>query len=220
MLKSGQDFEKTAVRKSADRFALKGGDLGWKKISEVPTLFVKHVSSLRAGEILGPIQSSSGFHILKLKDKRIGKETLHVETHVKQILIKPGVNTSSQEAKEALMKIRADLLKGADFAKMAEKRSEELQTASKGGDLGWLTKKNVLPEFAAQMNKLEAGELSQPFQTSLGWHLIQVVGRRDQSSSLAAAKNKAHQVVFQRKANQMLEVWLKRIRDEATVEYF
>ena len=219
-LRQGADFSKTAMAKSSDRFAMSGGNLGWKKVSEVPTLFVKHVPSMQPGEILEPVQSSSGFHILKLLNKRIGKETMHVETRVRQILIKPSVNISSEEAKENLLKFKSQIEAGTDFAKLAEKSSEELASASKGGDLGWLTKDQVLPLFYKKMNKLKVNEISEPFETSLGWHLIQVIGRRDQSTSAAAARNKAHNIVFQRKATQMLEVWLKRIRDEAKVAIF
>ena len=217
-LKSGTDFAKMAMTKSSGQQALNGGDLGWRRISEIPTLFVKHVPTMQLNEILGPIQSANGFHIIKLVEKRIGAAKTHLETHVRQILIKPSVNTSDEEAEKSLTAIRAQILKGKDFASLAERKSEELSTATNGGDLGWLTEKAVLPEFYNKMQTLKNGEISQPFKTELGWHLIQVLDRRSHSTSLEAARNRAKDILRERKYQEMLEAWLKRLRDNAKVE--
>lgn len=217
-LNNGADFRQVAMEKSAGHQALQGGDLGLRSIGEVPTLFVKHVPSMRIGEVVGPIRSANGFHIIKLIEKRIGKEPLHVETRVRQIFIKPSINTSDEEAASALKQIRADILNGADFSKMAEKKSEELSTATKGGELGWVTEKSVLPKFYHKMNKLKEGELSLPFKTEIGWHLIQVLERRTQNDSQEAARNRAKEVLQERKFSEMLGSWLKRIKDGAQIE--
>jgi peptidyl-prolyl cis-trans isomerase SurA len=217
-LKSGADFAKMAMSKSAGQQALHGGDLGWRKIGEIPTLFVKYIPTMPLNGIIGPIQSSNGFHIVKLVDKRIGNIKPHLETHVRQILIKPSVNTSDEEAKRSLNKIRTQIIKGKDFATLAEHKSEELSTATNGGDLGWVTEKSVLPKFYKEMQALKNGELSKPFKTEMGWHLIQVLDRRSQTTSIAAARNKAREILRERKYQEMLEAWIKKIRDNAKIE--
>lgn len=221
-LKAGANFAEMAMAKSTGQHALEGGDLGWKRISELPTLFVKHVPSMQLDEVVGPIRSANGLHIIKLTGKRNGNKETHVETHVRHILIKPGVNLSDTEAKNSLEQIRKQIINGANFAKLAEQKSEELSTAIKGGDLGWISTAAVTPEFYAQMQKLTPGNvnaaLSQPFKTELGWHLIEVLGRRSQDDSIEAARNKATEILRQQKFQDMLEAWLKRIRGEARIE--
>lgn len=217
-LKKGSNFQQMAMANSDGRNALKGGDLDWKKIGQLPTLFVKHVPSMNVGEVVGPIRSASGYHIIKLMNKRMGEEELHVETHVRQILIKPGKHTSDAEAKAALEKLRQQILDGGQFAKLAEQKSEELSTASKGGDLGWVTEDTVLPKFYRKINKLAVNDISRPFKTELGWHLVQVLDRRTQNTSMEAARNQAVQVLRERRFNEKLSAWLKRLRDESKVE--
>jgi peptidyl-prolyl cis-trans isomerase SurA len=217
-LRNGADFNKMAMSKSAGRQALKGGDLGWRSAGEIPTIFVSYVPTMQVGEIAGPIRSASGFHIIKLQEKRISSEETRTETHVRQILIKPDANTSSEEAKDIILSLQQQITKGADFAKIAEQKSQENRTATKGGDMGWLTESSVLPKFYQHMNKLRANEISEPFETEEGWHIIQVLNRRTQRTSNEAARNKAQEILTIRKTNEALEAWMKRIRDEARVE--
>ena len=217
-LKNGADFTKTAMAKSDSQQALNGGNLGWRRIGNIPTIFIKYVPNMQLNEIVGPIQSTNGFHIIKLINKRIGDTTSHLETHVRQILIKPSINTSEQEAKNTLIKIREQILKGKDFASLAERKSEELSTATKGGDLGWLTEKAVLPKFYKEMQALKNGELSQPFKTELGWHLIQVLDRRSNNTSMDAARNRSREILRERKYQELLESWLKRLKNNAKIE--
>jgi peptidyl-prolyl cis-trans isomerase SurA len=198
--------------------ALDGGDLGWRQLNEIPTIFVKHVPNMQINEIIGPIQSASGFHIIKLYNKRSGKKADYSELRVRQILIKPSNSTSEQEAKTILSTLRKQITQGQDFAKLAEKRSEELQTAVKGGDLGWITEASVIPEFWDNIIKLPIGEVSEPFKTELGWHLVQVTERRNADHSKDALRNRATEILRERKFNEMLEIWLKKIRDEAKVD--
>ena len=114
--------------------------------------------------------------------------------------------------------MRGKILKGEDFAKLAERKSEELSTATKGGDLGWLTEKSVVPEFYSAMQGLKNGEISAPFKTEMGWHIIQVLDRRSHSTSMDAARNRAKEILHERKYQEMLEAWLKRLRDNAKIE--
>lgn len=216
-LKSGADFQKTAMTKSAGRQALSGGDLNWRTTGELPTLFVNYVPTMQVGDIVGPIRSASGFHIIKLIGKRTAIESDRIETHVRQILIVPDHNTSSEEAKTILTSLRKQLLKGADFAKIAQKRSQDLRSAAKGGDMGWVSEKAVLPQFYQVMSKLRNNEISEPFQSEDGWNLIQVIDRRTQLTSNEAAWNRAIEILTARKTNEAIETWTKRIRDEARV---
>ena len=217
-LKSGDEFQKIAMTKSAGRQALKGGDLGWRTTGELPTLFVSYVPTMQVGDIAGPIRSASGFHIIKLQEKRVSAEESRTETHVRQIFVKTDANTSNEEAKAALHALQQKIKKGANFAKLAAQKSQEARTAEKGGDMGWVNEKIVLPKFYQVMTKLRNNEVSEPFQTDEGWHLIQVLARRTQRSSDEAAWNKAREVLTMRKANEVLEAWTKRIRDDAQVE--
>ena len=217
-LRQGKDFKQLAASYSSGAQALQGGDLGWRQINEVPTIFVNHVTNMKVNEVVGPIKSASGFHIIKLQAKRSGKNNDYKEIKVRQILIKPGVNTSEQEAAANLLALRKEILNGKDFAKLAQRKSEELSTAVKGGDLGWITSHDVLPAFWEEIVKLKTGEISQPFKTDLGWHLVQIMGNRDAGSSSDALRNRIAEVLREQKFNELLEIWLKKIRDEAKVE--
>lgn len=216
-LQQGADFHKTAMSQSSGRQALNGGDLGWRTTGELPTIFVNYVPTMKVGDIVGPIRSASGFHIIKLTDKRTSNDASKLETHVRQILIVPDSNTSSDEAKAILTSLRQQLIKGADFAKLAQKKSQDVRSAAKGGDIGWVHEKVVLPKFYEVMAKLRNNEISEPFQTDEGWYLIQVLDRRNQLTSDEAAWNRAVEVLTMRKTNEAIEAWTKRIRDEARV---
>lgn len=217
-LKQGKDFKQLAMANSADMLALDGGDLGWRQLHEIPSIFVKHIPMMQINQIIGPIQSASGFHIIKLHNKRLGKKPEYTEFKVRQILIKPNTKTSEQEAKATLSKLRDQIVKGQDFAKLAKKNSDELHTAAKGGDLGWISENSVVPEFWNNISKLPIGAISEPFKTSLGWHLVQILESRDLSHSKDALRHKAAEILREQKFNEMLEIWLKKIRDEAKVD--
>ncbi len=222
-LRAGADFAQLAMSKSSGQQALNGGDLGWRKAAELPTLFAKQTPTLQVGEVFGPIRNNNGFHIIKLLDKRAnGSTTLKTqfETHVRQILITSNDKTSEKDAQTLLAKAFDQINKGTPFAKMAEKYSQETSSAAKGGDIGWVTEKSVVPEFFQQMTKLRPGEVSHPFKTELGWHLIQVVERKIQQNTSETMRNKAMEVLYQRKFEEYVASWLKRIRQEAEVKIF
>lgn len=225
-LKSGADFTQTAIGESGGTQALKGGDLGWRKIAEVPTLFSKVVSTLKVGELHGPVRNDSGFHIIKLIDKRIdGKTTTEIasvkKNHVRQILLKPSSKMPDTEAKALLTKLRSQILAGEDFAKLALKYSHETQSACKGGDLGWVSRTSaVAPSFIQNITPLRPGEISQPFKTKLGWHLVQMIEYRIEHIASEPMKTRATDLLFQRKFEERLFSWLRRIRDEAEVQIY
>lgn len=216
-LNKGADFQKMAMAKSAGRQALNGGDLGWRNTGELPTLFVNYVPTMQIGDVVGPIRSAGGFHIIKLQDKRTANEEHKTETHVRHILIVPNKNTSSDEAKAVLAAIRKQIVKGADFSKLAAKKSQDIRSASKGGDMGWVNEQSVLPKFYDVISKLRNNEISEPFMTEDGWNLVQVLDRRTRHTSDEAAWNRAMEILTIRKTNEAIEAWTKRIRDEARV---
>lgn len=216
-LQKGDDFSKVAMTNSAGRQALSGGDLGWRSSGELPTMFVNYAPTMQVGDVVGPIRSAGGFHIIKLTGKRTTKEDKLIETHVRQITILPDSHKSSDEARRLLVGIRKQLVNGADFAKIAQKKSQDLRSATKGGDVGWVNEQAVLPKYYEIMSHLRNNEISEPFQTEEGWHIIQVLDRRNQLTSNEAAYNRALEVLTMRKTNEALEAWTKRIRDESRV---
>lgn len=224
-LRKGADFNKTAMGQSKSQHALNGGDLGWRKAAELPTIFANIVPALQVGEIYGPLQNTSGFHIIKLVDKRIeGVRTSSImvkKHHVRQILIKPSDKLSDSEAKAVVAKLREELAQGADFTQLARKHSHELSSATKGGDLGWITKGSAFPPiFYQNVAKLQAGQISQPFKSSLGWHLVQVTEIRNELAPSSAMRNRATDLLYQRKMEERLGTWLRRARDEAEVAIY
>lgn len=217
-LKQGKDFKQLAMANSSDIKALDGGDLGWRQLKEIPSIFVKEIPNMQIDEIIGPIQSSSGFHIIKLYNKRFGKKQNYLELQARQILIKPSQSISDQEAKTLLSKLRQQITDGKEFSKIAEHKSQELHTAARGGSLGWISETSVIPEFWKNINTLSTNQISQPFKTELGWHLVQITNKRQADHSKEAIRNQAAEILRERKFNEILEIWLKKIRDEAKVD--
>lgn len=219
-LRLGSDFSKMAISVSAGQRALQGGDLGWLKLGQIPTIATKIVTGLSVNEVSDPIRSSSGFHILKLIDKRDNK-TQHIveQTRARHILIKTNQVTSDKQAEQKLIEIRNRILAGEDFATLAKATSDDTVSASQGGDLGWSSPGNMVPEFEAVMKTLKPGEISQPFKTRFGWHIVQVLTRRNHDDTAAYYKSQARQQLHQRKVTEQTAIWLRRIRDEAYVEY-
>ena len=217
-LNLGADFAKMAISVSADQRALQGGDLGWVKQGQLPTIFADVIPKMSPGEISKPLRSASGFHIIKLIDTRKQDEKHLVEqTLARHILIKTSEIVSSAEAKQKLERIRNEILAGGDFAKIAKASSDDTGSAADGGNLGWVSPGTMVPEFEEEMNKLKPGEISQPFQTRFGWHIIQVMSRRQHDDTQAYLRSQARSQIQKRKIEEETENWLRRIRDEAYV---
>lgn len=219
-LKQGADFAATAIASSDGQQALKGGDLGWRKQSELPTIFSDLVANMNPGDISEPVQSSSGFHIVKLDDvKRQAKKVVVTQTHARHILIKTSVLMTDEQAKAKLEDLRKQILAGADFAKLAKQYSEDTGSASQGGDLGWLDPGATVPAFDEHMSKLQVGEISEPFKSQYGWHIVQVLGRRQADQTAESLKNKAYEEVYNRKSDQIVQDWLSQMKGSAYIEY-
>lgn len=218
-LRAGVDFGQVSAAYSDAQNALQGGVLGWRNEAQLPTLFVAAIRDLPPGGITPVLRSSNGFHILKVLDKRGKDVTLVVkQTRARHILVRTNEIVGDGDARNRLRQLRERIENGADFAELAKLHSDDL-SASKGGDLGWLSPGDTVPEFERTMDSLRPGELSAPIQTPFGWHLIQVLERRDQDVTQERRRFEARQAIRTRKAEQAFDDWVRQMRDRAYVEY-
>lgn len=218
-IRGGADFAQMAIRASDGQQALEGGDLGWREGSKLPTIFADSVARLEVGEISEPIRSPSGFHLIKLAQRRGGERVRVEEVLVRHILIETDQLTSSEEARDKLAALRERVVSGeADFRELARYHSDDTETASDGGELGWTRPQAVPGAFRTTLEELGVGEVSEPFQTGSGWHIAQVVDRRVRDSTQQSRRNRARQVLFQRKMQEETEIYLQRLRDEAYID--
>ena len=217
-IRQGLDFKQAALSVSDDPQALKGGDLGWRKLSQIPTLFADYVGKMKEGDIEGPIRSPSGYHLIKMLGLKGSDSQLLTKTRVRHILIKPNEVLSDDEAKQKLLALRQRIENGEDFGALARGHSDDKGSAIKGGELGWVQPGALVPPFEEAMSKLAVNQLSEPVQTQFGWHLIQVLERQQSDDSSELRKNKAREEIFKRKVEEETELWLRRLRDEAYVE--
>jgi peptidyl-prolyl cis-trans isomerase SurA len=218
-LLEGEDFAKLAISESDGRRALEGGDLGWRPGAELPTIFTRSATLLEIGEISEVLRSPSGYHIVKIEDKRGGREAWIEQTRARHILIKTNALVNDDEARARLESLRRRIEGGDDFATLAKAYSEDQGSAKEGGDLGWATPGSFVPVFEETMNSLEIGQLSEPFQTEFGWHFMEVLERRRQNSTMKVLKSRAKQLIWEKKREDELSLWLRRLRDESYVEF-
>jgi peptidyl-prolyl cis-trans isomerase SurA len=217
-LRSGADFSKMAIEQSDGQQALNGGDLGWRLTSEVPSLFSDAVKLLSVNDTSDLIRSPSGFHIIKLLDKRLGKPHSITQTKARHILIIPDALNDDSDALQELSDLKRKIEKGDDFNQLAQKFSNDKGTASHGGDLGWVKPGMMVGEFEQAMNLLNIGEISEPIKSRFGWHLIQVLDRQEVDDTTTFNRNQIRQQLFQRKVEDAYEIWLQRLRSDAYVE--
>jgi peptidyl-prolyl cis-trans isomerase SurA len=221
-LRNGQDFEQTAMSNSDDNQALKGGDLGWRSLGQMPTIFIDTVKAMAKGDVADLIRSPSGFHIIKLLDVKgtAGPSGEHrvTQSKVRHVLLKTNELVDDNEAQKRLRDLRQRILEGGDFAALARAHSEDKGSALKGGELGWVGPGSLVPPFEEAMDKLALKELSEPVQTQFGWHLIQVLDRQNRDDSGDFKKKQAMEEIRNRKIEEETELWLHRLRDEAYVE--
>ncbi len=218
-LDAGEDFGALAIAVSDGQTALDKGDLGWRKGEEIPTLFADSVSTMEIGEVSGIITSPSGFHIVKLVDQRTGEKIMVEQHKVRHILIKPNELLPETQVFRRISQIRLRLDGGANFAQLAQRNSDDRKSALEGGDLGWVSKGNMVPQFEEAMLAARIGEISQPFRTEFGFHILQVQDRREIDGTKEFKRDRARRVIRKRKTDEKRESWLRRLRDEAYVEY-
>lgn len=219
LLNKGSDFAKIATASSGGSRALEGGDMGWMNINSMPTLFAEAVQQKSKDDLIGPIRSGAGFHILKVKELR-GIEKVEVaEINSRHILIKPSVILSDEKAEKMLKEFREQILAGeADFAALAKEHSADPGSALKGGELGWADPSVYVPEFRDTLGTLEIDEISAPVRTQHGWHIMQVIDKRVEDATEKRKEEKAYQLLFQRKFTEESDVWLREIRASAYIE--
>lgn len=218
-LRSGADFAQMAIASSASDNALEGGEMGWRKAGQLPPDFAKMLSSMSIGDITQPIRIPNGFIILKLEEKRgAGSSVVRDEVHVRHILIKPSEIRSPEATKQLAEKLYERIQNGEDFAELAKSFSEDPGSALNGGDLNWVDPNVLVPEFREQMANAPQGQVTRPFQTQYGWHVLEVLGRRATDSTEQAREQQAMNVLRNRKYDEELQTWLRQIRDEAYVE--
>lgn len=218
-LQNGGDFNTLSISQSDASNALEGGDLGWLKLAQMPSLLKPYVEKMQAEEVSKSIQSPSGFHIIKLFAVRGPEKVIITKTHVRHILIKINALVSDQAAEKRLLGLKQRIAQGDDFATLARANSEDRGSAITGGDLNWVQPGALVPAFEAAMNKLKINEVSEPIQTQFGWHLIQVLGRKQQDNTQLMRKAQARSQLQKRKADAAIEAWLIKLRDEAYIEY-
>jgi peptidyl-prolyl cis-trans isomerase SurA len=217
---AGEDFGRLAVAYSNAQTALEGGSLGWRKGPELPTFLGEVIAGMKTGDVTKPIRTPSGFHILKLNEMRGNAQVIVNQVHARHILIKPNELQDDATVQQKLSSIRDRILnKGENFTAVASVVSEDPGSAAEGGDLGWAGPGTYVPEFEKQLAQLQPDEISQPFRTQFGWHIIQLLGRRQFDTTQDVIRQRAFNALRESKADEETELWLRRLRDEAYVEY-
>jgi len=217
--RNGESFHDLAIETSDAQDALKGGDLGWRRGNELPTLFADIVPGLTPGQISEPLRSASGFHLVRLDDARGTEPVMEHQIHVRHILITTNEVLDDGAAKQKLLEIRQQIIDGDDFGAVATVMSEDPGSAVKGGDLGWNGPGTFVPEFQAVCDALDIGEISEPFKTPFGWHIVQLLDRRVQDMTEEVERREAIMAIRNSKLEEETELWARRLRDQAYVEY-
>ena len=217
-LEAGEDFARLAVATSQAQTALDGGALGWRKGAQLPTLFADVVVKMQPGEFSKPIQSGAGFQIVKLNEMRGGERTSVQQQHVRHILLKPNQILDSAAVQQKIIGIRERIVAGEDFATLAHAQSDDPGSANDGGDLGWISPGELVPEFEKVIAELPLKTLSEPIRTRYGWHLAEVLERRDHDTTDEVKRDECMRAIRQSKAEEERELWLRRLRDQAYVD--
>lgn len=217
--RAGEDFSQLAVEYSQGQQALEGGDLGWRRTTQLPAVFAEQVVTMDVGDISGVIRTPGAFHIIQLADVRGEQERVMAQqTRVRHIMVRTGDHVSDRRARERLLNVIEQLEDGADFGDLARQYSEDQMSAIEGGELGWIEPGETAGPFEETMNALQPGETSGPVQTQFGWHVLQVLERREHDATEERRMARAQQILRQRRAEEQMERWLQHLRDDAYVE--
>ena len=216
---SGEDFGQLAIANSNSQTALDGGQLGWRKSAQLPQFILDLVSKMKPGEVSAPVRTPSGFHIVRLNERRSGEAQVIInQIHVRHILMKTNDLDDDETVRQKLSKLRDRILKGEDFAGMASTTSADAGSAPDGGDLGWSGPGTFVPEFDKAIADLKVDEITEPFKTRYGWHIVQMLGTRIYDSTDDVRRQRAFAAIRESKADEETELWVRRLRDEAFVE--
>jgi peptidyl-prolyl cis-trans isomerase SurA len=219
--KAGEDFAQLAVTYSESSTNIEGGSLGWRRGPQLPSIIADRIAQMKAGEVAEPIRTPSGFHVFRLNETRGGAgEAVVAQVHARHILLRTNELEDDQTVEQKLNGIRDRILNGGeDFAAIAAVTSQDPGSAADGGDLGWTGPGSFVPEFEKQIQSLGENEISKPFKTQYGWHIVQLLGRRDHDATEDRKTQQAYAQLREAKAEEETELWLRRLRDEAFVEY-
>jgi peptidyl-prolyl cis-trans isomerase SurA len=215
-IRAGEGF-KQVIQSSNQPYSFSAGDLGWRKLDDLPSLFTEIVPKLSPGQTANPVRSESGYHIVFLEAER-GMEQVVTQTKARHILVKPSEIMTDDQAQDLIVQLRSRALDGEDFSDLAREYSEDIGSAQEGGELGWTTPGQMVPAFEAAMNDTTVDQISQPVRTQFGWHIVKVEGRREEDMTNQASRAKATDYVHNRKYQEELDAWLRQIRDEAFVD--
>lgn len=218
-LRTGADFQQTAITRSQSQEALSGGDLGWRTAPELPTFLADDILKMEVGDIAGPIRSSNGLHIIKLLGARIDKaEAPITQTRVRHVLVRVDSTTTDEQAQQKIEAALTKINQGESFAQAAKDFSDDTVSAENGGDLGWVSPGDLVPEFETVMNESQLNEVSKPFKSDYGWHILEVNERRQVDQGEAGLKKQIQQYLFRTKFEEALQGWLREIYDQSYVE--
>ena len=218
--RSGADFAQLAVSYSDSSTNIEGGSLGWRRGAQLPSIVSEQVAKMQPGDVSSPVRTPSGFHIFKLNEMRGGvQQAVEAQVHARHILLRTNELEDDQTVRQRLVEIRERILDGEDFAAIAAVTSQDPGSAADGGDLGWAGPGAYVPEFEKQIETLEENEISEPFQSPYGWHIVQVLGRRQHDVTDDIRRQQAFVQLREAKAEEETELWIRRLRDEAFVDY-
>jgi peptidyl-prolyl cis-trans isomerase SurA len=218
--RNNEDFGQLAITYSDSGTALEGGALGWRKASQLPSFVADIIPTLHPGDVTEPIRTPSGLHLFKVLEIRGGQAPAIVsQVHARHILMKPNEVEDDQTVRQKLVQIRERVLKGESFEAIASVTSEDPGSAANGGDLGWVGPGTFVPEFERQLDALDTDQISEPFKSQFGWHIVQMLGRRTYDASEDVTRNRCVSQLREARADEETEIWLRRLRDEAFVEY-
>ncbi len=219
-LRQGSDFEEFAIAFSSGENSLEGGNMGWRSLNQLPTLFAGTVKNMNVGDVSEPLRSASGLHILFLKDKKGGfKAQVVLQTKVRHILVSPNTITTEEQAFDKISLARDRILAGEDFKDLAIEISDDKSNAAQGGDMGWTDPDIFVSEFTEAMDKLAINVLSEPVKTQFGWHLLEVLGRRDQDQTEEKKRERAYQILSNRKFEEESQTWISELREKAHIKF-
>jgi peptidyl-prolyl cis-trans isomerase SurA len=217
---AGEDFGQLAITYSQAQSALERGKLGWRRVAQLPQFIAEEVVKLEPGQVTPPMRTPTGFHIVKLEGIRGGDVPMVVEqVHARHVLLRPTEVQDDATTRQRLEELRTRILAGEDFAALASITSEDPGSAAQGGDLGWTAPGTFVPEFDAALGALQENEISEPFRTQYGWHIVQLLGKRFHDQSDEVRRERVFSALRESKADEETELWLRQLRDEAYVEY-
>ncbi len=218
-LDQGEPFDQLANTFSSGDTALQGGDLGWRKKAEIPSLFTTQVLAMEPGDHAGPIRSASGFHVVYLKEQRAFDQVISEQIRSRHILIRPNELISEEDARTRLQEFRERILAGEDFARLARLYSVDYGSGSNGGDIGWMEPGQTVKEYEEVAMRLAPGELSEPFRSQFGWHLLEVTGKRSVDETEQTRRENIHAQLLRQKQREVFSLWKRQLRDEAYIVF-